>query len=61
MLRKRHCSNCYYDDDCDCLEVCKDYTSLAEDVSDEEIDDIIENNRVAFRADWFEYIEYCNN
>ena len=27
----------------------------------QEVNDMIENNRVAFRAEWFGYIENCNS
>ena len=60
-MSKKHCSNCYYSDRCDCSEVCEDYTPLTEEAIDEEVNDMIENNRVAFRAEWFGYIENCNS
>ena len=56
-MSKKHCSNCYYGDKCDCSEVCKDYTPVDELIIDEEVDEIIEANRTRFRAEWFKYIE----
>lgn len=60
-MSKKHCSNCYYSDKCDCTEVCEDYAPLTGEAIDEEVNDMIENNRVAFRAEWFGYIENCNS
>lgn len=56
MSHKR-CVNCYYGDLCQCDEVCEDYTPVNERSIDEEIDNMVEKNRIAFRAEWFIYIE----
>jgi hypothetical protein len=37
------------------------YAPLTEEAAEAEIDDMIEDNRIAFRAEWFEYIENCND
>ena len=60
MLSKKYCSNCYYCEQCGCLEVCDDYVPLTEEAIDEEVNDMIKNDRIAFHAEWFEYIEHCN-
>lgn len=60
MLSEKYCSNCYYFEQCGYLEVCSDYAPLTADATDEEVNDMIEHNRIAFHAEWFEYIENCN-
>lgn len=61
LLSKKHCDNCYYNDQCDYGEMCEDYTPIGEQAINEEVDDMIENNHVTFRTEWFEYIEDCNS
>lgn len=39
--------------------VCDDYIPVDENAVDDEKDNLIEENRIAFRAEWFEYIEKC--
>lgn len=60
-MSNRYCVNCYYDDLCQSNEVCKDYTPVNEQAVDECIEDIIEKNKIAFRSEWFQYIEEFNS
>lgn len=60
-MSKNLCYNCYYSDRCDCQDVCEDYIDVNECDDCNDIDDMIETNRIAFRAEWFKYIENCNN
>lgn len=60
-MRDKYCSNCYYGDKCGNPNACKDYTPFIEEDINEEVNDMIENNRRTFRAEWFEYIEDCNS
>lgn len=60
-MSHKKCVNCYYGDLCQCDEVCEDYTPVNEQSIDEEIDNMVEKNRIAFRAEWFRYIEACNS
>lgn len=55
------CLHCYYKDKCDQDEVCEDYYPIDQQAEDEAIDELIEENRVAFRAEWFEYIAEDSN
>lgn len=61
MLSKRYCGNCYYGDLCHCDETCEDYTPVNEQSIDEDINNMVEQNRIAFRKEWFGYIERCND
>ena len=58
MLRERCC---LYECEHECLDTCDMYAPLTEEAAEAEIDDMIEDNRIAFRAEWFEYIENCND
>lgn len=60
MLNKKYCSDCYYYEHCGCSEACGGYMPLAEEAINREIDGMIENERTAFYAEWFEYIECCD-
>jgi len=53
--------HCYYKDKCDQNEVCEDYYPIDPQAEDEAIDELIEENRAAFRAEWFEYIDEDSN
>ena len=55
-LSEGYCSDCYYYDLCDHEKVCEYYYPVGEDVTDAEIEDMIERNRVEFRSEWYEYI-----
>ena len=61
MLSKKYCSECLYGYECGRAEVCETYTPLTEEAIEAESDDTIEDNRIAFRAEWFEYIENFND
>ena len=55
-MSKRCCANCYYINKCDGAETCEDYTPVDEQTIDEEVDDMIEDNRMVFYTECFEYI-----
>ena len=56
-MQNRICSECYYGGICGNDEVCDDYTPFNDSVIEREIDKMIELNRIAFRMEWFEYID----
>lgn len=60
-MRKKYCCDCLYGYECGRAEVCEQYTPVGKEASDAEVNDMIEDNRVAFRAEWFEYIESHND
>lgn len=53
----KSCKNCFYYDKCRSREICEDYTPLEDDMSDAEIEEIIEAKRAEFREEWQQYIE----
>lgn len=57
MLKtEKKCSNCYFGDKCWCLDFCDDYYPI-DDLTDEEIDEMIEAGRREFLGEWKQYIE----
>lgn len=50
------CSNCYFGDKCRSLYACDD-CSLIDELTDEDVDEIIETKRQEFLRDWNKYIE----
>lgn len=56
-MSNRRCENCYYSEQCHCDKVCEEYTPVNEQSIDDEVYNMIEQDRTAFRAEWFEYIE----
>lgn len=60
-MSKKHCSNCYYSGICDHIDICEDYMPFTEEIIDEEFDIILKDNRMAFYAEWFKYIEKCSS
>lgn len=58
---KRRCSNCYYFDKCKGGTLCDDYYPIDEEAEDEMIDELIEDNRRAYRQEWQSYISECEN
>lgn len=54
---RKTCKQCCYGDQCASVEVCKYYTPLGDDYDDFDIENIIEAQRIDFRAEWFEYIK----
>lgn len=53
----KSCSYCYFKDKCHQSEVCENYYPIDQQAEDDAIDEMIEKNRIAFRAEWFGYIE----
>lgn len=49
---EKYCSDCYYNHSCVCDDT---YDDCCSDKCS--VDDIIEANRIAFRSEWFEYID----
>lgn len=56
----RTCKKCTYYDVCPERSVCEDYYPLNEDVSDDQVERMIENGRDEFRLAWLEYISEYN-
>lgn len=56
-MSDRRCENCYYSELCHSNETCEDYTSVNEQSVDDDVYNTIEQDRIAFRAEWFRYIE----
>lgn len=54
---KRQCKNCFYFGECNSYTVCEYYTSSEEYIDDKKIDRFIEKERIAFRKEWFQYLE----
>lgn len=52
---------CLYECEHECAYTCDVYVPLTDEAIDAEIDNVIEENRIAFRAEWFEYIENFND
>jgi len=57
----RICNNCYYQNVCANDTLCDDYTPVGVAAEDAEIDELIENGRQNFRAEWAEYISEYND
>lgn len=48
-----NCGECLYRDRCAPVDNCQHFTPLLEDIL---IDDYIEQERVAYYAEWFQYV-----
>ena len=59
MLSKR-CSNCYFGDKCRSSHVCDDYAPI-EEISDLEVEIMVEEGRREFYREWLEYIDECSD
>lgn len=59
-MDSRHCSDCYYNEMCQCDNVCDEHIKIDEQTIDEEVELLIEKRREAFREEWFEYIKDFN-
>lgn len=59
-MKNKKCSNCYFGDKCRSLHVCDDYSPINE-LTDDEVDEIIEARRHEFLDDWNQYIEECSD
>lgn len=60
-MTKKDCSSCYYNHSCDSSQVCEDYFPVDNLLTDAAIDEMIENNRISFRDEWFNYIDAFYN
>lgn len=60
-MDKRYCEDCYYSEVYDDYDACDNYIQFSEQSADSEINNIIEQGRIAFRVEWFEYIEAWNS
>ena len=61
MLKNKYCETCYFSNACYCDDMCDYYYPADEFMINENIDNIIEDNRISFRAQWFCYIEEFNS
>lgn len=52
---RHQCRNCYWNDQCYQLKPCSDYTPL-EEISDEEIEERIANERNDYAKEYIRYI-----
>lgn len=55
-MKNKRCSNCYFGDKCRNLYDCDNYSPI-HDLTDEEVDEMIENGRREFLDEWNQYIE----
>lgn len=55
-MKNKRCSNCYFGDKCRSLYDCDNYSPI-HDLTDEEVDEMIENGRREFLDEWNQYIE----
>ena len=58
-MTDKSCAYCYFVDFCKQDEVCDYYYPFfaVDEESDEFIDDLIERGRIAFRGEWFNYLD----
>ena len=58
LVVQASCSNCYFSSTCDRYIKCEYYTPIDEQPLDDanNDDDIIEQNRIEFRKEWFRYV-----
>lgn len=49
------CSNCLFYDKCARSMSCDNYTPAGDDAEDEALDTYIEERRIEFRQEWYEY------
>lgn len=61
MLNKKYCADCYYNALCDYDETCDEYYPINDTAVDSVVDDVVEDSRISFRREWFEYIEAFYN
>lgn len=52
----KSCSHCYYRGDCFQRTVCDDYYPIGRIAEDNAMDEYIEEERIKFYEEWFEYI-----
>lgn len=57
---KKYCNNCYFSGRCSADEVCEDYISLDEQLTDKAVDELISRGREKFRREWHQYITGWN-
>lgn len=57
MLSHRNCDSCYYSDACPHDGLCEYFASYEEQIITEEVSSFIEEGRMAFYTEWFEYIK----
>lgn len=56
--RQRECGNCYWSGQCDSDVRCEFYTPDVQDLSEDDLGELIESRRAKFRAEWDEYLSY---
>lgn len=55
-MKNNRCSNCYFGDKCRSLYACEYYSPVGE-LTDEDVDEIIEVGHQEFLDEWNHYIE----
>lgn len=55
-MKNKRCSDCYFGDKCKSLNACDDYSPIYE-LTDDEIDEMVEEGRQEFLDAWRQYIE----
>lgn len=59
-MNNKKCENCYFGDKCKSLCVCDNYFPIY-DLTDDEVAEMVENERPEFQDAWNQYIEKCSN
>lgn len=55
-MKNRKCSNCYFGDKCRSSHTCDNYSPI-NDLTDREVDEMIDAKRREFMDEWNQYIE----
>lgn len=56
-MSRKQCTKCLFRDKCDGSELCDDYYPVDGDMTDDAVDELIQNRHEEFRQEWNEYIE----
>ena len=60
-MSNKNCKDCYYGDMCQCAETCEYFTPITAESEDAVIEQIIEQGRDEFIAEWNQYISQFYN
>ena len=55
-MKNKKCSNCYFGDKCRISHACDNYSPI-NDLTDREVDEMIDAKRLEFMDEWNQYIE----
>ena len=58
-MNEKECEKCLHNKLCKETEPCKYYTPFDNDMTDDELDEYIENARREFHNDWWKYLDEC--